>query len=74
MDSPTLRWRDLYQNALLELDRSKLLRYIDLAEQAILREHANPQIEPWHHPGPELQAMQDALHALRLLRRSAVRD
>jgi hypothetical protein len=74
MDSPTLRWRELYQSALLELDRNKLLQYIDLAEQAILREHANTRIEPSHHPGHEWQAMQDALHALDLLRRNALRD
>jgi hypothetical protein len=74
MDSPTVRWRELYQSALLELDRNKLLQYIDLAEQAILREHANTQIEPRHPPGHEWQAMQDALHALDLLRRNALRD
>jgi hypothetical protein len=74
MDSPTLRWRELYQNALLELDRNKLLQNIDLAEQAILREHSSAQIAPKHRPEREWQAMQDALHALSLLRRNALRD
>jgi hypothetical protein len=41
MDDPNPRWRELYQAALLELDRKKLLQLIELAEHAI-REQANP--------------------------------
>jgi len=73
MNNPNTRWQELYQTALLELDRNKLLQYIELAEHAI-REHANTRIEPMHHPLHELQAMQDALHALSLLRRNALRE
>jgi hypothetical protein len=73
MDDPNPRWRDLYQAALLELDPKKLLQSIELAEQAI-REQANraPDL-PRHNPN-ELQAMQDALRALSLLRRRALRE
>jgi hypothetical protein len=73
MDNPSPRWRELYQSALLELNRNKLLQYIEIAEHAI-REHTNARIDPLHHPPQELQAMQDALHALSLLRRTALRE
>jgi len=72
MDDPKPRWRQLYQAALLELDRNKLLQSIELAEHAI-REQANRTPDPQHHNPNELQAMQDALRALSLLRRSALR-
>jgi hypothetical protein len=72
MNDPNPGWRELYQAALLELDREKLLLYIDLAEQAI-REHAKLTPDSSHHNPGELQAMQDALRALSLLRRSALR-
>ncbi len=71
MNDPNPRWRDLYEAALLELDRDKLLQSIELAEQAI-REHANA-IEGLSDDPDESQALQDALHALSLLRRSALR-
>ena len=71
MNDPNPRWRDLYEAALLELDRDKLLRSIELAEQAI-REHTNA-IEATSHDPDEPQAMEDALRALSLLRRSALR-
>ena len=70
MNDPNPRWRELYQAALLELDRDQLLQCIEVAEQAI-REHTNTRLE---HDPQELQAMQDALHALSLLRRSARRE
>jgi len=72
MDDANPRWRELYQAALLELDRNKLLQSIELAEHAI-REQANRTPDPQHHNPHELQAMQDALRALSLLRRSALR-
>ena len=71
MNDPNPRWRDLYEAALLELDRDKLLQSIELAEQAI-REHANA-IEGTGHDPDEPQALEDALRALHLLRRSALR-
>jgi hypothetical protein len=71
MNDPNPRWRDLYEAALLELDRDKLLRSIELAEHAI-REHANA-IQGINRDSDESQAMEDALHALSLLRRSALR-
>lgn len=73
MDDPNPRWRELYQAALLELDRDKLLQSIELAEHAI-RERANLTSDPPRHNPLELQAMQDALRALSLLRRSALRE
>jgi hypothetical protein len=72
MNEPSVRWRELYEAALLELDREKLLRSIELAEQAI-RERAKAA-ERIHFGAEELQAMNDALHALNLLRRSALRE
>jgi hypothetical protein len=65
-DTPP-RWQDLYQATLLELDRDKLLQRIELAEDAI-RERVATRVNV-----QELQAMQDALRALGLLRRSMLR-
>jgi len=47
-----------------------LLECIELAEQAI-REHRNQRL---HDTLRELQAMEDALRALTLLRRTALRE
>lgn len=69
MNDSNPRWRDLYEAALLELERDKLLQYIELAEQAI-RQHRSAPVDTAYHDPQELQAMQDALHALSLLRRS----
>ena len=71
MNDPNLRWRDLYEAALLELDRDKVLQSIELAEQAI-RERANAIAGKSHDPD-EVQAMEDALHSLSVLRRSILR-
>lgn len=73
MDNPKPQWRELYQAALMELDHDKLLQYIELAEHAI-RKGTNFTPDPPHHNPHELQAMQDALRALGLLRRSALRE
>jgi hypothetical protein len=70
MNDPNPRWRDLYEAALLELDRDKLLPSIELAEQAI-REHTSATEGASHDP-EESQAMKDALRALSLLRRSSL--
>ncbi len=69
MIEPNPRWRELYEAARLELDRDKLLQCIELAEQAI-REHTNPA-DLGQEP-EEMQAINDALQALNLLRRSAL--
>ena len=69
MIEPNPRWRELYEAALLELDRDKLLQCIELAEQAI-REHTKPA-DLGQEP-EEMQAINDALQALNLLRRSAL--
>jgi hypothetical protein len=71
MDDLNPRWRELYQAALLELARDKLLQSIELAERAI-REQANARPEVAKHPPHELQAMQDGLRALSLLRRTTL--
>lgn len=73
MDDFNPRWRELYQAALLELDRDKLLQYIELAEQAI-HVHAGAQLQPVSQNQHERQAMEDALRALNLLRRSVLRE
>jgi hypothetical protein len=71
MNHPNLRWRELYEAALLELDYEQLLLRVELAEQAI-RERAQT-LEGTIRDPDETQAMRDALHALRLLRQSALR-
>jgi hypothetical protein len=71
MNDPTSRWRQLYESALMELDREQLLHSIDLAEEAI-RERVKV-MEGRNYDPDEPQAMEDALHALNLLRRSALR-
>ena len=71
MNDPNPRWRHLYEAALMELDRDKLLQSIELAEQAI-RERANTIAGISHDPD-EAQAMEDALHSLSVLRRNVLR-
>jgi hypothetical protein len=73
MDNANLGWRELYRAALLELDHDKLLEYIKLADQAI-REQMNLAPNHAHYNPHDQQAMQDALRALRLLQRSALRE
>ena len=73
MDDPNLGWREFYQAALLELDRDKLLQYIERAENAI-REHANLRPDPPHHNPHELQAMQDGLARFKPAAPQALRE
>lgn len=77
MNEPNSRWRELYYAALLELDGEKLLQSIDSAEQAI-RERLSTLGRPLHDVpsdhDSELQEIQDASHALKLLRRSATKE
>lgn len=69
MNDLTSGWKKLYEAALLELDRDKLLMRIEAAEQAI---HARARaIEGSGNDYGEAQAIEDALHALSLLRRSS---
>ena len=70
---PNPRWRELYESALLELERENLLQYIELAERAI-REHANARTAAGYEDPQELQDMRDALQALSLLRRNALKE
>lgn len=65
-------WQELYQAALLELDRDRLLLRIEVAEEAI---HARVKaINRFGSDREEAQALEDALHALSLLRRSAATE
>jgi hypothetical protein len=75
MDDSNARWRELYHAALLELDRDSLLAYVELAERAIRAQRSldQPRHQPDNHTA-ERDAMEDALHALSLLRRTALED
>ena len=66
MEISNPRWRQLYQEALLELDYDRLLLLIELTEQAI-REYTDNTM-PLHPE--EVQSIQDALRALSLMRRN----
>ena len=67
MIEPNSRWRELYAAARLELDRDKLCQRIELAEQATCEDtKAADRI----YPEPDaMQALNDALQALNLVRR-----
>ena len=60
-------WEKLYRAALLESDRSKLLRRIEDAEAAI-RERSRSLSRPPGNNGKEQGAITQALHILSLLR------
>ncbi|MGA8554980.1 MAG: hypothetical protein WB630_11240 [Candidatus Acidiferrales bacterium] len=60
------QWLELYQNAVLEVNRTKLQERIKLAEDAINQRAATFNGEVSRD---ERIAMQDALAALRLLKR-----
>jgi len=65
------RWFQLYQQAMLELDPSKLALVINKANDAILEriEHIDAS-----HPDGELPQLNDALNGLRILRREYERS
>jgi len=72
MKDQSPEWRRLYEAALVELDRDRLLERIEVAEMAIRdRQKAT---EPDQRRADETQAIEDALHALSLLRRSALKE
>ena len=60
-------WQNAYQAALLELDRKKLLERVTAAETAIFNRIQALLQDPDH--AAELQAIEDALASLRVLRR-----
>ncbi|MGA8554385.1 MAG: hypothetical protein WB630_08195 [Candidatus Acidiferrales bacterium] len=60
------QWLELYQNAVLEVNRNKLQERIKLAEDAINQRAATFNGQVFRD---ERMAMQDALAALRLLKR-----
>jgi len=69
-DSRSAEWRDLYKQALLELDQEKLRDRIAAAEMAIsnrLRAIASSS-----NPHAERQAIEDALSALCVLKRNSI--
>lgn len=70
MNDFTVPWQELYRRAMLELDPDKLLPYIESAEIAIHAERQRLSTMA-HHQAVERQALEDALHALNALRRSA---
>jgi hypothetical protein len=59
-------WRDLYRAALFELDLSKLGERVKAAEEAI---HARASLDG-KIPSDERIALQDAMNALSLLKRT----
>jgi len=64
------RWRELYEAAVLELDRVELLHCIELAEQEIPEDTATERV---HHAPDEVEVMNNvALQASNLLRCSAL--
>jgi hypothetical protein len=67
-DSGNREWRTLYREALLELDETSLKQWIAAAEAAI----AGRMREIMDGPGSaeEMQAIQDALSSIRVLKRN----
>ena len=64
-------WQRAYEAALLELDRKKLLERVHTAEAVIFnRLQALVQIPDSPEHAAERQAMEDALNALRVLKRN----
>ncbi len=64
-------WQRAYEAALLELDRKKLLERVHTAEAVIFhRLQALAQIPDSPEHAAERQAMEDALNALRVLKRN----
>lgn len=65
-------WQELYQSALLELEKDKLAAAIDAARRAIEARLQFIESQPSHQES-ELQALNDALHNLRVLTRELKR-
>lgn len=64
---PELAWMGHYRSAMLEVDLALLGRRINVAEQAI--EERKREIKQQPAAQPEMQAMNDALQNLRVLRK-----
>jgi hypothetical protein len=63
-------WRILYEAAILELDKSKIVERIDEAERAII----DRMEELNHSDGSESEALMNALNAIHDLRKIANSD
>jgi hypothetical protein len=68
MDTNTM-WRDRYAAAMLELDPANLKIRIDAAEVLIQRVYDQQSRVPGAGRTEEMQALKDAMHNLRTLRR-----
>jgi CheY-like chemotaxis protein len=64
---PVEDWKQLYQSALLEFDRSKLRDRVETAQHAV--EHRMRELGESTTTTPEYQQLQDALSGLRVLAR-----
>lgn len=64
---PVEDWKQLYQSAMLEFDRSKLRDRIETAQQAV--EHRMRELGESTMATPEYQQLRDALSGLRVLAR-----
>ena len=62
--APTLKWRQLYESAILELDKAEMPERITAARAAILERAAEIQANPSE---AEYRALDHALRTLRLL-------
>ena len=72
-DGPThaAMWRQLYESALLELNRNRLLERIAVARRAILDRAEEIMTKP---PSDEQRALYSALRTLRTLEDVAARE
>jgi hypothetical protein len=66
-DQPQYVWTEIYRTTLLELDQKKLKELLPQAEQLLLRRQAELIGSRGHRP--EIQALEDALRNLRVLKR-----
>jgi len=69
-----LQWRTLYEAAVLELDRNKLLQRIAEAQHAIMGRISEYEDMNRSEDGFESEALINALNALRDLRKIADSD
>ena len=69
--NPSRVWHVLYQSAMLELEDGKILQRISVARHAIL-DRAEDLLTG--SPSDERAALNDALQALRVLERVAVKE
>jgi len=72
MADPKATWLEFYRRALLELDPTRLLESVELAEKAIQSRLREMERSAGGHDQKEAEAIDDALRALRLLRRDSL--